>query len=50
MGLAIGAGWGAFVARRRGGKLLDILQYAAGFGLAFALVAMFAGILLLRLS
>lgn len=39
---------GTVQARRRGGKRLDILQYAAGFGIAFALVGLFITVLLAR--
>ena len=48
LGLASGALWGAVRARKRGGNRLDILQYAAGFGIAFALLATFTGIVLAR--
>ncbi len=34
----IGILLGAFTAKRRGGKTADILQYAVGYGIAFALV------------
>lgn len=40
---------GALTARARGGKLADILQYAAGFGIAFTLAGVFATIVLERL-
>lgn len=46
--LLTGAAWGAFLARKRGGNRLDMLQYAAGFGIAFALVAALSGIALAR--
>ncbi len=32
---------GARTATRRGGKRLDILQYAAGYGIAFTLLGVF---------
>jgi hypothetical protein len=48
-GFVSGALWGAFLARKRGGNRLDILQYAAGFGIAFSLLATFAGIALGRI-
>jgi hypothetical protein len=41
-GLVIGAGIGAYIARKRGGKLADIAQYAAGYGLAFTLLGTIA--------
>ena len=37
----IGAAYGAFLAKRRGGKGLDMLQYAAGFGILFAIIGLF---------
>ena len=48
-GLVLGALAGANIARKRGGKSLDMLQYAAGFGIAFALVGMFVTIILERM-
>lgn len=48
-GLALGAILGANIARKRGGKALDMLQYAAGFGIAFALLGMFITIILERM-
>jgi Na+-driven multidrug efflux pump len=38
-GLVLGAATGAITAKRRGGSTADILQYAAGYGLAFTIVA-----------
>lgn len=40
-GFVIGATMGAMTAGRRGGKGLDRAQYAAGFGIAFALIGLF---------
>ena len=40
-GFVIGATMGAMTASRRGGKRLDMAQYAAGFGIAFALIGLF---------
>jgi F0F1-type ATP synthase assembly protein I len=48
-GLLIGAGLGTFVARKHGGKPLDLLQYAAGFGIAFALLGLFVTVFLNRM-
>lgn len=45
---AIGAVIGALNARRRGGKRLDILQYAAAHGMAFAIVGLFVTVFLSR--
>lgn len=39
-GLVIGAAIGARTALKRGGRKLDALQYAAGYGIAFALLGM----------
>ncbi len=44
-----GAGWGAYLARSRKGSRFDIAQYAAGFGIAGALVGLFATIFLERM-
>lgn len=44
----IGALWGARTAQKRGGNRLDILQYAAGFAIAFALVGMLSSVILDR--
>jgi hypothetical protein len=40
----IGAAFGAWRARTRGGSRADMAQYGAGHGIAFAIVALFAGI------
>ena len=47
-GLLSGVLIGALTAKRRGGKTLDMLQYAAGYGIAFMLIGLFATILLER--
>lgn len=47
-GLVFGVLVGAFTAKSRGGKVLDMLQYAAGYGIAFMLIGLFATILLER--
>lgn len=44
-----GALIGATTALKRGGKRLDALQYAAGYGIAFALLGLFATIFLERM-
>jgi hypothetical protein len=49
-GLVLGAGLGAITAARRGGKRLDVLQYAAGFGIAFCLLAVFLTIFIERMA
>jgi len=48
-GLA-GAALGAWRARQRGGTGADMAQYGAAHGIAFALVALFAGIVWQGLS
>ena len=48
--LVAGAAVGAVVARGRGGNRLDVLQYAAGYGIACGLLGVFAAILLTRLA
>ena len=45
----IGALIGAARARKAGGKTLDIVQYAATFGVLFAIVGLFVNIALIRL-
>lgn len=49
-GLVIGAIIGGLTARRRGGKRLDILQYAAIYAILFMLLGMFASILIDRIA
>lgn len=44
----VGFVWGALVARKRGGKRLDCLQYGAGYGIAFGLAGTLIGIALAR--
>ncbi len=48
-GLGLGGIYGAVTANRRGGKALDALQYAAGYGIAFGLLGVFVTIALERL-
>ena len=47
-GLIFGALTGTLTAKRRGGKTLDMLQYAAGYGIAFMLAGVFVTIILER--
>lgn len=42
----IGILLGGLTAKRRGGKTADILQYAVGYGIAFALLGVIATIVL----
>ncbi len=48
-GLLGGGAWGAWLARSRKGNRADMAQYAAGFGIAFGLLGLFATILLDKL-
>ncbi|CAD0185356.1 hypothetical protein RUESEDTHA_02242 [Ruegeria sp. THAF57] len=50
LGMAIlGAILGALTARKRNGSTADIAQYAAGYGIAFALVGLVLSLILVRL-
>ncbi len=49
-GMIMGGVTGALVALRRGGKALDAMQYAAGYGIAFGLVGMVITIALNRMA
>ena len=44
----IGALLGAFTAKRRKGNSLDMLQYAAGYAMAFVVIAMITTVVLHR--
>ncbi len=48
--IIFGAVLGALTARRRGGRRLDMLQYGAGYGIAFGLLGMIATVVLSRLA
>ncbi len=48
-GIVGGAIWGGYVARQTKGNRLDVLQYAASFGIAFGLLAYIASVILLRI-
>lgn len=43
-----GAALGAVMALRRGGRKLDALQWAAGFGIAFGLLGFALSVLVVR--
>ena len=47
-GLALGAMFGAALAAKRKGKLLDMLQYGAACGIIGGLLALIAIIIILR--
>lgn len=49
VGLAVGAVFGALLARKRGGRGLDMLQYGAGYAIMFGLICLFISIILSRL-
>lgn len=49
-GLIVGALWGAFLARRRKGRALDMAQYAAGFGILFALIGLVLAVTIFRVA
>lgn len=49
-GLVIGALLGAYAAQRRGGRLGDILQYAAVYGILLGLAGMLVTIVVHRLA
>ncbi|WP_199221261.1 hypothetical protein [Maritimibacter sp. 55A14] len=42
IGFVVGALWGARVAMVRKGNRADIAQYAAGYGIAFGILGLFA--------
>jgi len=49
-GAVIGAILGGFTARKRGGSVADILQYAAGYAIALALLGMVATLVIDRMT
>lgn len=48
VGLLLGAIFGAFRAKRRGGKTFDLLQWGAVFAMIFGLIGLFAMIVIDR--
>lgn len=50
IGALVGAILGAVTARKRGGNRLDMLQYAAGFGIAFALAGLIVTVIIHRMA
>lgn len=48
LGLFIGAGLGALIARNRGGSRMDLLHYAGVFGLIGLIISSFVAVFLLR--
>lgn len=49
-GALLGGGYGAWLAHRRKGTRADVAQYAASFGIACAIVAVFLTVALARLG
>jgi hypothetical protein len=45
-GMVLGAAYGATSARKKGGKPVDALQWAAAYGIAFSLLGLFVTIFL----
>lgn len=50
VGALLGAIVGALIARKRKGKILDILQYAVVFAMAFAVLGLFVTIFVHRMA
>ena len=50
LGLVCGALWGAWLARRRRGNILDMAQYAASFGIALGLLGLVVSVAVLRMT
>jgi len=44
----LGAIFGAYTARKRKGALLDILQYAAVYAIAFSIIGLFVTVIIER--
>lgn len=49
-GILLGAFLGAYQAKSRGGKRLDMLQWGAVFAILFGLIGMFVVIMLQRIA
>ncbi|GFE63597.1 hypothetical protein [Litoreibacter roseus] len=48
IGLVLGAATGAIIAKRKGGRGLDMAQYAAAYAIFFGLIGLFVAIFLAR--
>lgn len=48
IGIVLGAVTGAIVAKRKGGRGLDMAQYAGSFAILFGLIGLFVAIILAR--
>ena len=49
-GLLLGAAFGAWRAKQRKGAPLDVLQYAAGHAMLFAVIGLFLTVFITRMS
>jgi len=49
-GILAGAIWGGYLARRRRGNRLDIMQYAVSSGIAFGLLAFIVSLFIMRIT
>lgn len=47
IGALVGALWGGFLAKKRGGSRADMAQYAAGYGIFWGLVMVFVSFALI---
>ncbi len=45
-----GAAWGLWLAKKRGGNRMDLAQYAAGYGILWAILGLIASIILVSLG
>ena len=50
IGALLGAVLGSMIARKRGGKRLDILQYGAVYAMIFAMLGLFVTLILHRMA
>jgi len=48
IGIVLGAVTGAIVAKRKGGRGLDMAQYAGSFAILFGLIGLFVAVILAR--
>ncbi len=45
-----GVAWGLWLAKKRGGNRMDLAQYAAGYGILWAILGLIASIILVSLG
>jgi MFS-type transporter involved in bile tolerance (Atg22 family) len=50
IGALLGAVLGSMIAKKRGGKRLDILQYGAVYAMIFAMLGLFVTLILHRMA